>query len=215
MRNLNTLPSARPGARGFTLIELLVVIAIIGLLSAALLPAVFGATTAANKTAVEGNLTFHYQSLLAYKAKYGNYPTTGGVEFVVEPWIKKVVERTQKNFDKYWSPALKADPRKIELAEIGDYDEVWKTKNDVSREDTHYAGPDRRKVTNMVSGKSSLMASHCIYAPALSDGTTVVLTGDGNKVSVFAEDIGFDPEVDGVVPIGDESSNEFLQQLTR
>ncbi len=64
--------------KGFTLIELLIVIAIIGILSAALLPAVLNAPARGRDAARQGNMNSIVAALETYNSDFGKYPQGSG-----------------------------------------------------------------------------------------------------------------------------------------
>jgi hypothetical protein len=59
------------------------------------------------------------------------------------------------------------------------------------------------------------MALHCVDGPALRDGMTIVLTGDGSKVKITASEAGYDLENDVSVRIGPDAEHELLQKVRR
>ena len=71
---LVSLLTRRPGRSAFTLVEMLVVIAVIGILAAALLPAVFSAIARAKVTSISQELTNLSQAIEVYKTKRGDFP---------------------------------------------------------------------------------------------------------------------------------------------
>ena len=128
---------------GFTLIELLVVIGILALLIATFAPDILGARADAEKAADKANLRWHYMQIIRYKNKYSAWPKGSGHKFVLDPWVRGLVDATPANFDRYWSPGLREnDPYYQELKEL-DVLTLWKNKDDLSSEDTHYAGPSQ------------------------------------------------------------------------
>ncbi len=62
---------------GFTLIELMIVVAIIALLASVALPKFANTTDAAKAANVQGNLANLRTAISMFKAKNGDYPTTG------------------------------------------------------------------------------------------------------------------------------------------
>ena len=165
--------------QGFTLIELLVVIGIISLLAVALLPQVIEGKTAANMAADEANLRWHYQTFLNYKNKMKRYPKGGGHQFILRPWVEGMVEHTEQNFDRYFSPQEEGDERKDELKETLGVENIWKSVDDLSSEDTHYAGRAVEHKRRMFSGKEIWMATDNEFGSTYPDGTIIVLMGDG------------------------------------
>ncbi|OQY08994.1 MAG: hypothetical protein B6I28_03790 [Fusobacteriia bacterium 4572_132] len=68
----------KKGNKGFTLIELMIVVAIIALLASVALPKFANTTDAAKAANVQGNLANLRKAISMFKAKNGDYPTTGG-----------------------------------------------------------------------------------------------------------------------------------------
>ena len=163
--------------QGFTLIELLVVIGIISLLAVALLPQVIEGKTAANMAADQANLRWHYATFMNYKNKMTHYPKGGGHEFILRPWVEGMVEHTEQNFDRYFSPQEDGDERKDELK--ADVESIWKSVDDLTSEDTHYAGRAAEHKRRMFSGKEIWMATDNEFGGTYPDGTIIVLMGDG------------------------------------
>ena len=206
-----------PRSAGFTLIELMVVIAIISLLAVALLPQVVGSQEAANRAADQANLRYHYQLLFQYKDRYKHSPRGGGSQFVLDPWVRRVCEHTEQNFERYWTPGIEDDHPRV-LREQG-LDNIWQTVDDISSLDTHYAGrAAEHKRGKLWSGKEPLMSNDNEFGPAFLDQTIHVLMGDGSVKELF-----FDPDLmdagyagDGVeewFPVGADSPLELLQKL--
>ncbi len=211
--------------RGFTLIEILVVVAIISLLAAVLLPNILGAQVEANKTADKANLRWHYQNLLAYKSKRGHVPGGNGHEFILDPWVRKDIERTDANRDRYFTPGppSEQDPYLLELRER-DPDEIWDSRDDLSSSDTHYAGRQASQKGAWTSGKTPLIANDNEFMPAFTDHTIHILMGDGSiKTLLLDPDLiayGFDPgnaaagEFE-IFEVGPESPDPLLRQLEK
>ena len=88
---------------GFTLIELMVVVTIIALLAVAILPELVKSQEIANQAADQGHLRWHFTTIVNYKTRYKSPPRGGGHKFVIDPWIRNVVEHTPQNLDRYFS----------------------------------------------------------------------------------------------------------------
>jgi prepilin-type N-terminal cleavage/methylation domain-containing protein/prepilin-type processing-associated H-X9-DG protein len=74
---LSTRPQWRTLRKGFTLIELLLVIAIIGVLISIIIPAVFRAREAANRSVCINNLRQIGAAIAGFDAQYQHYPDVG------------------------------------------------------------------------------------------------------------------------------------------
>lgn len=206
--------------RGFTLIEILVVITILGLLMAVILPNVLGASVRANQHMDRVNLTQIFGFMQEYKAKYaGKMPGSGGHKFLLLPWTENVISKTEKNRDHYFNPSLRpADPYYEELAKQ-EVATIWKRKEDLSSQDTHYAGRSEKTKMTMGNAGEPWAANDNENGRSWDDGTIHVLMSDGtvkvldrNALAEFgwqADDNEF------VYPVGPDSPHPLLQKLER
>ncbi len=206
--------------QGFTLIELLVVIGIISLLAVALLPQVIEGKTAANVAADQANLRWHYTTFTNYKNKMSRYPKGGGHKFILTPWVEGHVEHTEQNFDRYFSPQEDGDEHKDDLKEVQGVEAIWKSVDDLTSEDTHYAGRARAYKRRMFSGKEIWMATDNEFGATYPDGTIVVLMGDGaTKTLLRAKELKefFPEDVDEefVFEVGPNCEHKGLAKLER
>lgn len=213
-------------ARGFTLIEILVVVAIISLLAAVLLPNILGAQIRAHKTGDMANLRWHFQQIQEYVTRYRSIPRGSGHQFVLDPWVRGVMERTEANRDRYFTPgpASEQDSYYQELR-LKDPERIWREFDGLSSDDTQYAGRLAGQKGVWRSGKSPLMANDNEFMPAFLDHTIHVLMGDGTvKVLLLDPDLieyGFsgdaspDDEPDKPFPVGPESPHPLLQKLEK
>lgn len=202
---------------GFTLIELLIVIAIIGVLSVALLPRIIGSRENANKTANEANMKWHFQVFIEYEMAYKTYGREGGHKFVLDPWVRGKVEKTDASRDRYFNPNLLGDPYYQEL-KAKDSSKLWPNLESLTSQDTHYAGRAKEHLVSMKKGDQAWMADDNETGPAFSDNTIVVLMGDGSIKRLEAEDLkatGWDPDSGQVFEVGPQSPLPLLQRLQR
>ncbi|MEE9127161.1 MAG: type II secretion system protein [Planctomycetota bacterium] len=164
---------------GFTLIELLVVMSILSLLVVALLPMVTSGQAEGNKTVDAANLRWHYQGFTAYKIQYGYPPRYGGHRFIFDPWMRRMVPRTKDSINRYFSPTQAGDARWMELAEDTDLKDVWRNIDDITSEDTSYAGRALEFKRGMDRDEQAWMASDNEGMNHYQDGTILVLMNDG------------------------------------
>ena len=211
----------RDRTSGFTLIEMLVVIGIISLLAVALLPNIIGAKESANKTADEFNLYRHYENITLYEQRYGHYPRGTGHQWVLDPWVRGVVEHTPQNMERYFTPGLSGGEVLALKEELDRGGAIWTDLESLTSLDTDYAGRDGRKRTgNIFSGNVPWMANDNEFGPAFTDGSINVLMGDGSIRTLYIDpdflDYGWTVQrVEEPFPVGPDSPHRLLQQLVK
>jgi prepilin-type N-terminal cleavage/methylation domain-containing protein len=207
---------------GFTLIELLVVMSILSLLVVALLPMLATGQTEANKTADAANLRWHFQGFTAYKIQYRYPPRRGGSQFIIDPWVRRIVPRTKDSIDRYFSPTQAGDERWRELKEETELKDVWRDLDDITSEDTSYAGRARAHKKGMERSEQAWMASDNEGMNHYEDGTIMVLMSDGIVRRLKRDpdliDHGWpegEDDQDFVYPVGPESPHPLLRKLDK
>ena len=207
--------------QGFTLIELLVVMGIISLLAVAVIPMIIEGKEAGNQAADEANLRWHYQAITLYTNKRnGLFPRGGGHRFVLDPWVRGTVQRTKENRDRYFSPTQLNDERVSQIRSEVSVDELWRNLEELTSEDTSYAGRGRAFKRKMESGREAWMATDNEYGNFYNDGMILVLMGSGVVRKLlrdpdlinngWPEELG--PE-EFDFPVGPESPHPLLQKL--
>ncbi|GAB4150230.1 MAG: hypothetical protein Fur0037_18720 [Planctomycetota bacterium] len=177
---------------GFTLIELLVVIGILSMLVVTFAPDIIGAWSTANQAADAQNMRQVYSWIENdYKRKIKHYPFEGGHKFVLAPWVDGIIEKTPKNFDRFFNPALtKSNSHYHELRASEDLEHIWPDFQSVSSLDTDYAGRAKEAMKGSIdSGKEAWMADDNEDGWAFKDGTINILYGDGTVRTLVAKDL--------------------------
>lgn len=207
---------------GFTLIELLVVIGILSLLVVTFAPDIIGAWSTANQTADAANMRQVYSWIENdYTRKIKHYPFEGGHKFVLAPWVDDAIQKTPKNFDRFFNPALTKQNARYHELRTSDLETVWPDFQSVSSEDTDYAGRAKEFMKGSIqSGKEAWMADDNEFGWAFSDGTINICYGDGTIATLVAKDLketyGWEINKDNVFPtFGPESPHKDLQKLDR
>ncbi|MEC7585096.1 MAG: type II secretion system protein [Planctomycetota bacterium] len=206
-------------AAGFTLIELLIVVSIIGLLAAAFLPDLLSSKASANVAADGANLSQQYKWLETYKQKLKRYPSAGGHKFLLDLWVRKVVDHTQENFDRFWTPGLREqDPRYAELRPLVQRQEViWEDLDSLTSEDTHYAARAREHLLGMNKANEVWVATDNEIDWNFTDGTINMLVAGGSVRSLSLQELEDLYQWPGMEEVfrtyGDESPHPGLRKL--
>lgn len=205
---------------GFTLIELLVVIGIIGLLAAALLPNVLGASVAGNIAADKANLDWHYKELLRFKNRGSSWPKEGGCNLVLAPWVSGQIEKTPENRDRYFTPGL--DDPVVDGLRLEDVTQLWTNYGEVNSESTHYAGRARDHLRGNWWGKNAepVMSNDNEFGSAFADGTVNILMAGGAVRTLYRQNENElkqywdDDDPDFYIEVGSSSPVPELQKLS-
>lgn len=206
-------------AAGFTLIELLIVVSIIGLLAAAFLPDLLSSKASAYVAADGANLQQHFKWFETYNRKLKRYPSAGGHKFLLDLWVRKVVDHTEENFDRFWTPGLRdQDPRYAELRPLVVAQElIWEDLDSLTSEDTHYAARSREHLLGMTKANEVWVATDNEIDWNFNDGTINMLVAGGAVRSLSLQELMEFYQWPGMDEVfrthGDESPHEGLRKL--
>jgi len=206
-------------AAGFTLIELLIVVSIIGLLAAAFLPDLLSSRVAAYVATDKANLQQHYKWLLSYEQKRRRLPVAGGHKFLLDLWVSKVIDHTEENFDRFFTPGLREqDPRYAELRPLVQrLQPIWEDLDSVTSADTHYAARSREHLMGMTKANEVWVATDNEIDWNFTDGTINMLVAGGSTRSLSLQDLMDLYQWPGMEEVfrthGDESPHEGLRKL--
>ena len=217
---VRTRAAATVRSAGFTLIELLVVIGILALLMGALLPLVTGGRDTAEVFACSTNLSKMYQGLLQYELKFKSFPTQSGPKFLLSLWTRDALGgRSETERDIFFCPGINSDPNVERLKKIP-VSELWPRLDDITGDDTHYAGRNLAdktlNVRNLRDGNVCLAADDNEGASNHSSGTVNYLMGNGStrqaiKATLVEE--GLLTKEETFIPVGPESPVPALKQV--
>ena len=77
------------------------------------------------------NLQWHFRALTLFKNEYGALPSQSDHKFILAPWVRGVVERTEQNMERYFHVEHKElDYTRDLLAE--DPEKVWRNFEDLT-----------------------------------------------------------------------------------
>ena len=168
---------------GYTLVELLIVVGIIVHFAATFLPDLLSGRLQANIAADCSNLSRHYQWLDVYRSptKVGHMPTESGRKFLLDTWVRGVIDPTVENFDRFFTPGIReVDPRWIELRKkIERGEKIWTDLGTLTSLDTHYAARAKQHIRGMIAPTEAWIANDNEAGWAFQDGTVNILWGNG------------------------------------
>ena len=131
-----------------------------------------------------------------------------------------IVEHTEANRDKYFSAALGNDAYMLEL-KSRPVEEIWKSFDSITSEDTHFAGRRRGGRRHMNSGKEPLMCTDNEGGNTYHNGTVFVLMGDGTVKTMprIPDQLRYgapeDPDLPFTMPVGPDSLHPLLVKMRR
>lgn len=202
---------------GFTLIELLVVIGILSTLFVVLLSQIASSQETADEFACRANLKNIYQAIQNHKAKKNRLPSGGGTQFLWRIW--RSLEPTKQNRDMFFCPEVASTGQHADIKEIP-LEELWRSADDFTSEDTDYAARASNYRKGMMRGNQIIVADDNEGGRNHRAGTVNVLYGDGKVESLLRDDLqekGLWPadDPDFVLLVGPESPHPDLQKLSK
>lgn len=140
----------------------------------------------------EKNLLEHYKWLQLGFERSGQWPSGGGHELLLDPWMRGLIEPTVENFDRFFTPGPERgeDAHYLYLrAQVQRGETIWPDLASVGPDDTHYAARATAHLSTMQRPDEAIAANDneptwdhdWTRRPgwAFRGGTVNILWGDG------------------------------------
>ena len=131
-----------------------------------------------------------------------------------------IVEHTEANRDRYFSAALSDDEYVLDL-KSQPVEEIWKSFESITSEDTHFAGRRKRGRRHLLTGSEPLMCTDNEGGNTYPNGMVLVLMGDGTvkRMPRIPDQIRYgapaDPDIPFTMPVGPNSPHPSLAKMRK